>query len=336
LLPARVTGNFVNFLSMVLPLKYVVLGGPTGAGKTDLTIEIAQKLNLEIVSADAFQIYQGLNLLTAKPSEEQLATVPHHLIGELALTEICDAHRFAELAIAVIRALNDRDSIPLVSGGTGFYLSSLSGSLPRLPPPNSALRSELELLSNAELLEKLKIRDPAAWERIDQQNRRRVIRALEVCLISDQPFSSFLSPTPFVSPLGRFWIERPRTELYERIDRRVEQMFERGIVAEVAAVSNISATASQAIGFKQIRAYLNGEIREGECRETIKRLTRNYAKRQMTWFRNHDYRPILTPLAVEEIVALFRRAIDPVLATKWREDSAQGFIPGNPPRRDPS
>ena len=287
-------------------LKYIVLAGPTGVGKTDLAIEIAQKLRVEIVGADAFQIYDGLKVLTAKPSAEQLATIPHHLIGTLPLTETCDAHRYSLLARQVIRTLNERGVTPIVSGGTGFYLDALAGTLPDVPPADPVIRRELERLSIEKLLEKLQNHDPVAWKRIDRSNRRRVVRALEICLITKKPFSSFLRTTPLVSPSPRFWLERPRTELYERIDRRVDQMFEFGVVAEVATISEISITASQAIGFRQIRAFLDKKLSDQDCRDSIKRLIRNYSKRQVTWFRYHGYQPISADVATDQILTLIR------------------------------
>src|ERR1700730_4683554 len=165
-------------------LRYMVLAGPTAVGKTDLAIRIAENLQTEIVGADAFQIYQGLDLLTGKPTPSQLKVIRHHLIGVLPLTELCDAHKYALLARQTVTALNQRGITPLVVGGTGFYLQALQDGLPPLPPADLELRTELSRLSTEDLLRELSSRDKVALDRIDRSNRRRIVRALEVCLLS--------------------------------------------------------------------------------------------------------------------------------------------------------
>jgi len=270
-------------------MRYVVIAGPTGVGKSEFTIQIALALRTEIVGADAFQIYAGLDLLGGKPSIDQLQQVRHHLIGELPLTASCDAHRYGMLAREKIAELNQRSIVPLVVGGTGFYLEALEQELPELPAADPSLRNELEPLPTEALLQQLHQRDPVCWSRIDRSNRRRIIRALEVCIITGQPFSSFGGHSSKKTAIARMALERPREELYERIDRRVLEMFANGVVEEVAAVTTISSTAEQMIGFRQIRSLLAGEIDEATCIHRIQQLTRNYAKRQMTWFRNRGY-----------------------------------------------
>jgi tRNA dimethylallyltransferase len=290
-------------------LKYIVLAGPTGVGKTDLVTEIAQKLGLEIVGADAFQIYVGLEILTAKPTSNQLCSVPHHLVGTLPLTESCDAYRYAQLATQTIKTLNARRITPLVSGGTGFYLEALTGALLDLPPRDPSIRAALESRSIEELLEGLNRLDPVAAKTIDRKNRRRLVRALEVCLITQKPFSSFRVAAAKVGSAPRFWLDRPRTELYARIDRRVDQMFDGGVVEEVKNVSQIGPTASRAIGFRQIRDQLDGKITEADCRNEIKQLTRRYAKRQATWFRNRGYVAISADQSAEKITEILGRSM---------------------------
>jgi tRNA dimethylallyltransferase len=273
-------------------MQYVVIAGPTGVGKSDFAIEIALALRTEIVGADAFQIYAGLDLLSGKPSLTQLRQVHHHLIGDLPLTESCDAHHYAALARKKIADLNQRSIVPLVVGGTGFYLEALEQELPDLPPADPSLRKELEPLATDDLLQQLHQRDPACWSRIDRSNRRRIIRALEVCIITGRPFSSFSRNSAKKAAIAKVALERPREELYARIDERVVKMFANGVVDEVAAVTNISATAEQVIGLRQIRSLLAGKIDEAACIHQIQQLTRNYAKRQMTWFRNRGYEQI--------------------------------------------
>jgi tRNA dimethylallyltransferase len=287
-------------------LRYLVLAGPTAVGKTDLAIRVAQELQTEIVGADAFQLYQDLDILTGKPSPSQLLAVRHHLVGILPLTELCDAHNYAVLARQTIAELNLRGVIPLVVGGTGFYLHALEGGIPQSPPADLALRAELNSLSTPDLLRNLESRDPPASDRIDRHNRRRIIRALEVCILSGKPFSSFRGHTASDPAICRMVLERPRAVLTEKINRRVDEMFERGVVAEVAAVQAIGPTASKAIGFQLIRSLLAGAIDIAVCKQTIKQQTRNYGKRQMTWFRRQPGELFAADSSVDFLVAAFR------------------------------
>jgi tRNA dimethylallyltransferase len=286
--------------------KYMVLAGATGVGKSDLAVEIARRLRTEVIGADAFQIYQGLDVLTGKPTSSQLRTVKHHLVSHLPLTETFDAHRYAALARQIIIRLNQSGLVPLVVGGTGFYLHALDRSLPSLPPASQSLRAELELRSAPDLLDELAFRDPVAFGRIDRQNRRRVIRALEVCIVSGRPFSSFDTDSLPDPAIPRIFLERPRATLNEQINRRVAQMFAHGVVKEVAGVKAIGKTASKAIGFSLIRSFLAGQIDENTCRELICQQTRQYAKRQMTWFRRQPYEFVAAESSVDYMIATFR------------------------------
>jgi tRNA dimethylallyltransferase len=288
-------------------LRYMVLAGPTAVGKTEIAIRLAQDLQTEIVGGDAFQLYQGLDILTGKPTPSQLAAVRHHLVGIFPLTETCDAHQYALVAGETIAGLNKRGVIPLVVGGTGFYLQALEGGLPQLPAVNRTLREELNRLATPDLLRDLEIRDPVASNRIDPHNRRRIVRALEVCISSGKPFSSFLQKAAAESPIARVVLERPRAVLTEKINRRVDEIFERGVVAEVAGVGAIGPTASKAIGFQLIRSLLAGDIDHSSCRQAIKQKTRDYAKRQLTWFRRQPYEFVDPDSGIESLASIYRR-----------------------------
>ncbi|HYY29878.1 MAG TPA: tRNA (adenosine(37)-N6)-dimethylallyltransferase MiaA [Chthoniobacterales bacterium] len=289
-------------------LQYLVLAGPTAVGKTELSIKIALGLRTEIISCDAYQIYSGLDLLTAKPSHSNLTTVRHHLIGSLPLTEDCDAHKYASFARSIISDLNRRGIIPLVVAGTGFYLEGLEGVLPELPPVDVELRRELNCQPTPGLLRELKLRDPITSVRIDRHNRRRIIRALEVCMLTGKPFSESIERGPTDPPVAAVTLVRLRAELVERIDRRVDEMFEQGVIEEVAAVETIGSTASKAIGFLLIRDLLAGKIDGTACREGIKSQTRSYAKRQMTWFRRKPFSMIEAESSTSRIIELLRTA----------------------------
>jgi tRNA dimethylallyltransferase len=291
-------------------LRYIILAGPTGVGKTDLAIQIAQGLHTEIIGGDAFQIYQGLNILTGKPAEWQLAAVRHHLVGILPLTELSDAHQYATLARQTVAALNQNGLIPLVVGGTGFYLQALESGIPELPPVDSALRAGLNQRSTDDLLRELEIRDPAAYGRIDRHNRRRIVRALEVCIASGKSFSSFQQEKICNPAIAAIVLQRPRPELVQRIDQRIDDMFEHGVVAEVAAVEEIGETASKAIGFPLIRALVDGAIDIPTCKQAIKQQTRGYAKRQMTWFRRQPYEQVDAETSSDYLVATLRGRIE--------------------------
>jgi tRNA dimethylallyltransferase len=290
-------------------LRYLVLAGPTAAGKTDLAVRVAHDLQTEIVGGDAFQLYQGLDLLTGKPTPSQMMAVQHHLVGILPLTELCDAYKYALQARPAIATLNQRGFTPLVVGGAGFYLQALEDGLPEMPPADLTLRTELNRLSTAQLLQELQARDPVTSNRIDRHNRRRLIRALEVCHLSGKPFSSFGEKAASDPPIARIVLERSRPVLIEKINQRVDEMFERGVVAEVAAVEAIGPTASKAIGFQLIRSLLAGTIDMSRCRDAMKQQTRNYAKRQMTWFRRSPYESLPADSSVDFVVATFRERL---------------------------
>jgi tRNA dimethylallyltransferase len=291
----------------VAPLQFLILAGPTASGKSELAIQIAERLNIEIVGADAFQIYQGFDILSGKPDPVQRQRVRHHLIGMLPATEVSDAARYARLAIETIRGLNRGGQIPLVVGGTGFYLKALTHTLPDLPARNADLRGEFASMPLSFLLAELKRCDPRSFEQIDDHNRRRVERALEVCRLTGRPFSSFASPVSDAKFIA-VWLNWPRNKLYARIDARVDRMLASGAIEEVATADPICATASQMIGIAEIRRYLRSEITLPQCAQAMKHSTRQYAKRQLTWFRAQPYTPISPEADLSDIVELYRGA----------------------------
>ena len=271
------------------PPDSIYLAGPTAVGKSELVAALAERLNGEIVGADAFQVYRGLDLLTAKPDAATLARAPHHLIGEIPLTESFDVARYRALASERMSEIAQRGRTPIVVGGTGLYLRALTHGLADLPPPDEKLRTELSSQPLDQLLERLNELDPVAAKQIDRKNPRRVVRALEVCLATGRPFSSFREQWAETPQVRAVLLHRHREELYARIDRRTIAMFAAGVVDEVKAVSEIGPTASQAIGFREIRELLEGRLTESECITRIQQQTRNYAKRQLTWFRKEPH-----------------------------------------------
>lgn len=290
------------------PLQFLILAGPTASGKSELGVRIAERLNTEIVGADAYQIYQGFDILSGKPDSAQRQRVRHHLISLLPPTELGNAARYAHSAIQIIRELNQSGQIPLVVGGTGFYLKALTHVLPDLPGRNADLRREFGSMPLPALLEELRQLDPMSFEQIDRHNRRRVERALEVCRLTDRPFSSFENPVSGAKFVA-LWLNWPRDELYVRIDARVDRMLASGAIEEVAAAGPIGVTASRMIGLTEIRQYLRNEITLAQCAEAIKQATRQYAKRQLTWFRAQPFTPISPDQSVSDIIELYRGMI---------------------------
>jgi tRNA dimethylallyltransferase len=282
--------------------------GPTATGKSELAADVACEIGAEIVSADAFQIYRGLDLLTAKPDASTLAKAPHHLIGTAPLDEEMNAEKYRRAAMRAIDEINSRGKPAMVVGGSGLYIRALTHGLAPLPEADPRLREELNAMSLRELRSRLAELDPEAGRTIDTKNRRRVVRALEICLLTGTPASAQserwgsgagnpacvptiglaarLSQTGLsASPATGVFVFRDREELYARINQRVEAMFERGVIEEVRATGATGATASQMIGLREIRELLDGKISLLQCIAEIQQATRRYAKRQLTWFR---------------------------------------------------
>ncbi len=272
------------------------IAGPTAVGKTSVAVAVAEACGGEIVGADAFQIYAGLDWLTAKPSPEELARVPHHLVGIAPLGEPYNVARYLEAALAAIAGILARGKLPVVAGGTGLYLRALTRGLSDAPPSSPELRDTLTATPLPELVARLASLDPAAAATIDLKNPRRVVRALEVVILSGKPFASFRQEWERSPEFAGVLLERPREELNRRIDERVVAMFRQGVVQEVADAAAANEKAEcEAIGWNEIRALLRGEMRETDCIAAIQQATRQYAKRQMTWFRKE---PMFVPVAL--------------------------------------
>jgi tRNA dimethylallyltransferase len=260
------------------------LVGPTATGKSELAAEVASRCNAEIVSADAFQIYRGLDLLTAKPDAATLAKVPHHLIGAIPLTQELNVEKFRQLALHKIDEIHSRGKLAIAVGGSGLYIKALTHGLSRLPAANAQLRAELNLLSVEELRAKLMKLDPETAGKIDMKNPRRLVRAIEICLLSKEPIVRENWKQSRQATAGVF-VFRERDEMYARIDQRVIAMFAGGVVDEVRALGEVGETAAQTLGLRHIRDLIAEKISEAECIAAIQQATRRYAKRQLTWFR---------------------------------------------------
>lgn len=263
------------------------MAGPTGVGKSSFAILLAEQINGEIIGADAFQIYTGLPLLTAQPSPQLQARIPHHLIGTLPLSQSCNAAQYANAARSLIDDVITRGRTPLIVGGTGLYIKAITHGLADLPQPGIPLRGKISSMSPSEALASLRKTDPEALEQIDIRNPARVKRALEIVLSTGKPLAAHRSTWMQIkSNFAGIVLERERAELRQRISSNVDSMFAAGVIEEVRQVIDISEGASRAIGFREIQRLLKGEITQSECRNLIIKATQRYAKRQLTWFRN--------------------------------------------------
>ena len=269
-----------------LTLKTFFIVGPTATGKSEIAADVAARCNGEIVGADAFQIYHGVPILTAQPNPSTLDKAPHHLIGAVPLTEEMSAAKFRGLALNAIEEINRRGRLAIVVGGSGLYLKALTHGLAPFPTTDPGLRMELDALSLEELNARLLAVDPLGAEKIDRQNRRRLVRALEIFTQTRKPALEQCSQ--WAARTGKsdgVFVFRERAELYVRIDARVEKMLRNGALEEVAALGTTGVTAAKMIGLDTIRELLKGKLSLPECVATIQRKTRRYAKRQLTWFR---------------------------------------------------
>jgi tRNA dimethylallyltransferase len=268
--------------------------GPTASGKSSLALEMAKKLDGEIVNADAFQLYRGLEIVSAAPSTAELAQAPHHLYGVLESNKSADAQLYVNLAKPVIAEIQSRGKTPIITGGSGLYLKFLTHGAAPLPTGDAKLRAEMDARSLDDLVAELKSLDPVEAARTALQNRRFVSRALEICLLSGQKASDLRdqweSKTAVISSqLKGIVIQRSREDLHARIAVRTRQMLENGALEEVAALSSVSRNFEKAIGFREIRSLLAGEMDRPTCEALINAATRQYAKRQETWFRREKW-----------------------------------------------
>ena len=251
---------------------------------------MAAQLDGEIVNADAFQLYQGLEIVSAAPTSEERAQVPHHLYGVLDPSLAADAGTYLRLARPVIEDIQARGKTPIVTGGSGLYLKFLTHGPAPLPTGDATLRAELDATPLDELVARLRALDPVEAARTALQNRRFVSRALEICLLSGQKASDLRDgwesqTAQLAAQLRGYVIQRDRCDLHARIAQRTRAMLGGGAIGEVAALTHISANCEKAIGVREIRALLAGEIDRATCEELINAATRQYAKRQESWFR---------------------------------------------------
>lgn len=302
----------------------IAVVGPTASGKTALAIALARHFDGEILSADSMQIYRGMDIATAKATPQERREAVHHLIDIAGFDENYSVAKFTALAQQTIAQITARGKIPILAGGTGLYVSSILDGIRFVPMENDpAYRKELSELARQDgegpLREELGRIDPESARRIAANDIKRLIRALEVYHVTGKTLSYFHARSRPETPPYRACILalscRERQYLYERINRRVEQMFAAGLVDEVRALMDQGfgkkdTTASRAIGYRQVIAYLKGEITLEQAKESIKQETRRYAKRQLSWWRREERAHTLEIDILPEFDALVQKAVE--------------------------
>ena len=280
--------------------RIVAVVGPTASGKTDLAIQLAKEYDGEIVSADSMQIYQGMEIASAKPTEEEMQGIPHHLMSFISPSETFSVSDYVRLASEAIDDIIARGKLPILCGGSGLYIRSLIDNISFSPEdPDEQLRNELneryEKEGGEALLQELAEFDPESAARLSPNDGKRIVRAIEIyratgITMSEQLSLSKLEPSPYdVTAIGLTFADRQN--LYERINRRVDLMLTRGLLSEADRFysSEKSITSSAAIGYKELKPYLDGKITLEAAAEKLKMESRRYAKRQITWFKRDDY-----------------------------------------------
>lgn len=295
--------------------RIIVVCGPTATGKTGVAIKLAQGLKGEIVGADSMQIYKYMHIGTAKPTAAERAAARHHLVDLIAPDQPYDAARFATDAAKIITRLNGQGLLPLVVGGTGLYIKALLHGLFEQQPKDDALRSQLRAEAaehgNLFLYKRLKVKDPESAAKIHPNDTYRIIRALEVYALTDKSLVAHHKAHGFTDQpyeALKIGLHIERAQLYERINMRVDLMLAAGLLGEVKTLLakgyGAELKTMQSIGYRHMVAFLKGEIDWDEAVRTMKRDTRRYAKRQMTWFKADEKIVWKKPQEIDEIIAL--------------------------------
>ncbi|GEO22992.1 tRNA dimethylallyltransferase 1 [Cyclobacterium qasimii] len=294
-----------------------MIAGPTAVGKTDLCINLAKKFNTVIISSDSRQFFQEINIGTAKPSEKELAMVPHYFIGNKSIHDPYDVKRYESEALGCINSLFKEKDLLILTGGSGMYTDAIVEGLDQMPKIASGIREELNAVYAKEgithLQEMLIKLDPDYFAVVDKQNPQRLIRALEVCLGTGLPFSSYRVKKKVVRPFKtvKIALNRDREELYERIDRRMDNMIQEGLFEEASEMYPYrDLNALNTVGYKEIFAYLDGAYDKEEAIRLLKRNSRRYAKRQVTWLNKDKTYHWFHPDEINDMLDLINAQIE--------------------------
>ncbi|MFO8234392.1 MAG: tRNA (adenosine(37)-N6)-dimethylallyltransferase MiaA [Bacteroidales bacterium] len=294
----------------------IVIAGPTAVGKTDLCLEIAKELNTEIISADSRQIYKELNVGTAKPSAEELQKVKHYFISNKSIHDFYTAGMFELDVLELLENIfRERDTI-LMTGGSGLYINAVCKGIDALPRVEKEIRSDLIKQYEKEGIESLRYSlqklDPASYRTMDLKNPKRILKALEITIQTGRPYSSFLTRQSKKRPFNihKTGLMRERDELYDRINKRVDQMLEKGLEAEAKQLFRYKhLNPLDTVGYKEFFEYFEGKISREEAIRLIKRNSRRYAKRQITWFSKDQEIKWFHPEQKEEIKSYIKKQI---------------------------
>ncbi len=269
--------------------------GPTAVGKTSLSINLAKKFNTEIVSCDSRQFYREMNVGTAKPSSEELQQVKHHLINSLSIEQDYDVRKFEKDALQILDGIFQKSNVAIMTGGSGLFADAITNGLDEIPDVDPDIRKEIIFEFEEKGLEWLQSElakaDPEYFDQVDRRNPQRLMRALEVYRGTGLKFSSFRVQKKSIRPFEiiKIGLDRPRQELYDRIDIRMDQMIEGGIFDEADALfGRRNLNALQTVGYSEIFGFMEGKYDREEAVRLLKRNSRRYAKRQMTWFRRDE------------------------------------------------
>jgi tRNA dimethylallyltransferase len=293
--------------------KVIIVQGPTASGKTELAISLAKEFNTEIISADSRQFYKEMSIGTAKPSDDELKMVKHHLIDCSSVIDEISSATYAKLAEPILNRLLESNGCVILVGGSGMFVDALINGLDDIPT-DSMIRKELNLIYADKglnpLLTELLERDPIFYNQVDRNNPMRIIRALEAIRSSGKKMSDFQKKQTKERDFQiiRFSIDWPRAVLYDRINQRVDDMISFGLIQEVKSLFEFRhLNALNTVGYKEIVEFLEGHINQEKAIELIKQHTRNYAKRQLTWLRRYSDLHFLNPLIEKSV---FNQAID--------------------------
>ena len=291
----------------------IILLGPTGIGKTELSLRIAERLQTEIISCDSRQFFRELKIGTAAPTGEQLQRVPHHLVGMLSITDYYSAGRFEMDALRKLDELFQTHDSVLMTGGSMLYIDAVCKGIDDIPDVDRELREELLHRYQQEGIEniraELKILDPEYYQIVDQKNHKRIIHALEICLMSGRPYSSYRKESAKNRPFKilKIGLNMPREELYERINRRVDSMFENGLLEEAKRLyPHKNLNSLNTVGYKELFEYFDGNWTLDFARNMIKQNSRRYAKKQLSWFNRDEEIHWFHPAREKEILELIR------------------------------
>ncbi|MBP3425571.1 MAG: tRNA (adenosine(37)-N6)-dimethylallyltransferase MiaA [Rikenellaceae bacterium] len=287
----------------------IVVVGPTGSGKTALAIKLAQHYGAEILSTDSRQIFKGMTIGTAQPTADERAAAPHHFVDELSPEEEFTCGRFERQALELLDELFSRGDYVVAVGGSGLYVDALCNGMDDMPLRDDAIRNELTKRLNDKglenLLQQLQQLDPEYYEQVDRCNPMRVLRALEVCLSTGSTYTELRKGTHVVRPFRiiKVGTDMPREVLYDRINRRVDLMLEAGLEQEARALYPLRHLNSlQTVGYRELFEYFDGNCTRDEAVELIKRNSRRYAKRQLTWFRRDESTGWFSPDDLDSII----------------------------------